>query len=480
MDMESLHGLGGNNNAVDDIIRNYTVSADGNINAGDLCEFINGQVRKTFKTTVSTNDVALNSVASMYSVSEVLDSTHVIVFYAGVSTYLWAVVLTIVDHSTISIGALTQLTSVATVSIATTLINPYKILISYQGASGYLNSAVVTVDGDTITLGTPSVLNAVSSTAINSKRLDTNRVLLTYRATSGYLFTIVLIIKNNAIYSFGAILQTIPYSSTVYDVAVLTPTTAVICYVYSTCTYYSFLSIVDTLVTVQVGGVSLIGRTPSALELLTIDSTHVFVQFVDSSNNFLSSGVLVISGTTLYTKIFEPVYSCGSFLDIKFLNEDKSKILIVYAGASPYYMYARVINIVEYEQVFGTPIQLNSLPSYYNSISVIDEKHAIVSFRNNTSTYLSAVHLGIDGTTVSKTVITHDLSPKIIAQSSAISGNLASFLIKGTVKELSGLVPNSEYYCDDSGNLTKTVTDIRIGVALSNTELLVDKAWWER
>lgn len=50
MNLEASHGYGSTPNDVllDQIIDNYIVSADGNLNAGDLCEFINGRFRKTF------------------------------------------------------------------------------------------------------------------------------------------------------------------------------------------------------------------------------------------------------------------------------------------------------------------------------------------------------------------------------------------------------------------------------------------------
>ncbi|MGN7469635.1 hypothetical protein [Brevibacillus sp. SAFN-007a] len=67
-----------------------------------------------------------------------------------------------------------------------------------------------------------------------------------------------------------------------------------------------------------------------------------------------------------------------------------------------------------------------------------------------------------------------------VAMNAATPGQMVKVLLKGIAKGFSSLTPNATYYVDSSGNLTKTGTATKLGVAISATELLIKKAFWER
>lgn len=71
-------------------------------------------------------------------------------------------------------------------------------------------------------------------------------------------------------------------------------------------------------------------------------------------------------------------------------------------------------------------------------------------------------------------------APKVVALENVASGAVGKFLITGPANVFTGLVPNNTYYCDTSGNLTTTNTGYLVGVAISATEMVIKKPWWER
>ena len=71
-------------------------------------------------------------------------------------------------------------------------------------------------------------------------------------------------------------------------------------------------------------------------------------------------------------------------------------------------------------------------------------------------------------------------SPKVVALENVASGSVGKFLITGLANVFTGLIPNNTYYCDTSGNLTTANTGYLVGVAISATEMVIKKPWWER
>ncbi|QHZ55827.1 hypothetical protein M655_009325 [Brevibacillus sp. NSP2.1] len=67
-----------------------------------------------------------------------------------------------------------------------------------------------------------------------------------------------------------------------------------------------------------------------------------------------------------------------------------------------------------------------------------------------------------------------------VAMTAAAPGQPVKVLLRGFVKGLTGLLPNRTYYADANGNLSTTASATKLGVAISATELLIKKAFWER
>jgi predicted anti-sigma-YlaC factor YlaD len=375
------HGIGVNK-AVDNLIRNYVVSSDGNINVGDLCEFINGQVRKTYKTTATTSNTAISDVSSDFISTCLIDTTHILVAYKDCtnSNYCKAVILTI-SGATITVGTIYQVNSVTSDFISTCLIDTTHVLIAYRDFtnSGYCKAVILTISGTSITIGTIYQINSVNSDFISTCLIDSTHALAVYCTNSGYCKAVVLTISGTSI-TIGTIYQINSVNSDFI----------------STC---------------------------------LIDSTHA----------------LAVYCTDLY------------------------------------YCYAVVLTISGTTITIGTIYQVNSVDSYYISTCLIDSTHVLIAYEDCTS----GVHcmydlLGIDNANISNTVVTHVKNPQVMSMQSGATGSTVKCLFKGITSGLSGLIPNNTYYCDDNGNLTTSITDIKIGVAISPTELLIKNGFWER
>lgn len=470
------------NSVLDSIIDSYVVSADGNLNAGDLCEFINGQIRKTSYATATSSLTQVNSVASTYISSTVLSATQILVAYSGTSGYLYAVILTI-SGATISVGTIYQVNSVSSTFMSSTTLSPTSALVSYVGASGYLWAVVLTISGTTISVGTLTEIHAYSSTYTSVVTLSSTSVFLAYNCSG--LEAVVLTISGSTI-NVGTITSLGSLTGCNYvSIAMLSPTTLVVSCEGTSSTYmYSIVVNVNTNNNTLTAGTftQITAVATPYVSSIVLSSTQVLINY-PSTSSYLYSVILTITGLSI--SIGTPVQinsMASSYISSVLLTP--TSVAVFYNGTSGY-LYGVVLAINGFIINVGTITQLNSTGGTdYITSTALDATHIVVSYQNNAgSSYLWSVLLGISGSTISNTVVTHSKQPYVVCPIATISGNTVAGILKGIVTGLSGLTPQATYYCDDSGNLTTVqtrATEKAVGVALSSTDLLIPKGFWER
>lgn len=478
MDMESLHGYGNSNNKViEDLVHSYTVSSDGNISAGDLCEFINGQIRKTFlssETNVKTN---INAANSSFSSAVLLDDIHVLVNYN--TTCLYAVLLT-VNGATINIGTPLQINSRTSTHISSTIIDNSRVLVTYcdYSVNYYLWGVILTVSNDTITIGTLTQLNTSASYYINIIRLDSNRALVSYQngSNNNYLYSAVLSISGTTI-TPGSFYQINSAGISFPTGVILDSNRVLLC--------YNASAIVLTIsgTSISTGSVySINSASCVCTSLVLLDSNRALLSYQNGGTSPypIQSVVVFIDGNIIS---FGNVYTINNVIaySITSLLLDSNHVLLGYTNTSSRYMYAVVLTINSAIITIGTLTQINSISTTYTSAILLNSMTVLMV--GTTNSYAYSLMLGINITDVSQIIVSHNKKVHVIASALANSGDTIKCYLKGLIKGLSGLIPNNTYYCDDNGKLTLIQTrsgEKSIGVALSSTELLVDKAFWER
>jgi hypothetical protein len=485
--MELLHGYGStpNNTILEQIVDNYVVSSDGNLNVGDLCEFINGQVRKTSYAGGTSSPTQINSTYCSGITSVALDSTHILVTYiASPNNYLYSVVLT-VSGTTIAVGTPVQVNSYGSSYICVTKLSSSQVVISY--ASSYLYSQVLTISGTSISVGAITQTYAGGATWVTNTTLDATHVLVSFQDTSSgsYLSSQLLIISGSTIIT-SAFTQITGIVPQYISCATLDSTHVLVSYMNAGTTGYYLWTVV-----LSINGTTLTVGTPVQVNSIctvytscvTLDSTHVLVSYQNNTTgSYLWSVVLIISGTTISVGALYQVNSVASQF-ITSVALDSTHVLVSYCNGSVYgYLYSQVLTISGTSISIGALYQVNSTNVNFIFPVLLSPTEVGISYINTTSVtyYLWSTILGISGNTVSNTIVSHALSPNVISLGAKNAGSTSQFGIKGIFSGLSGLTPSMTYYCDNNGNLTITVTSIRIGVALSSTDLLIDKAWWER
>lgn len=509
MDLLKAHGYGASAQSAADLeslIVQYQISADGNVNAGDLCEFINGnQLRKTFnqtQTAVFTQLTQFNNYYPWdpnYYAATVLSDTTVLIAYMqyipGQSDFRYYVVLTITGVN-ISLGTPWQLSSepntLATYDSLCKLDNTHYLdLLRTNGNPGLLIPTIVQVTGTTINGVTAQTNCSVGSGQIQDMqivKLDANNFIILYNLylSNNNLYALPLQVSNTFQFTFGT--PVLVYNGSVGCLRALGigGGKAVLSFCYYSGSYVPALACVLSLsgLTLTVGTVvslcSDYGDQHSN-DWIQLDATHVLALYYRGSPTKLT--IFSISGTTLSAVTTSTAYT--TFLSYNMFTDafkiDATHIALVFCGqSSPYSIYAVVFSIsTTYAITSGTPVLLFQ---GYSTQSPVAMRSCMLNNGCILSLYIEQQSTGqatfgfIFGFTdgqPSLTATLHAKSPSVVALAGGTPGTTISALSKGVAKGLPGLNPGKVYYCDDNGNLTTTSGAKKIGVAISATELLV-------
>lgn len=489
MDMELLHGYGAKPNEVlDQIVDSYIVSADGNLNAGDLCEFINGQIRKTSYTTTSSIDNQVNSIYSASFVSSTpISSTQALLAYIGnvSNSYLYVVVLTI-NGASISIGTPTQITSVSTSFPNLSVLNSTTIVISYLPGTTYVYSNILTISGSTISVGSQTQISTIIGYYIESLVLNSNQILLTYMNASSSPYQtmgVILTISGSSI-SIGAATQITNMRQAVSTLTKLSATSALIIFRDNSSSYLWAVAISISGTNITAGAtVEVYGATANWLTLVTLSTTQA-VAVWQGASSYLQAVSIIVSGTTIVlgtvTQVVNAVTAYTASVAV-----NSNQVIAFYVNSSNYLAAVMLTIAAGGILTNGSPIVLVSLNTYQLQAMLIDSQHVLLSYQIDLSTcYVYSRIIGIDNlVNPSLTVVTHNKQPNVLALTSGTSGNTIKCGLKGIIKPNINFTSGVTYYCDDSGKLVVIPTragEKPIGVSLSDTELLINKGFWER
>jgi len=485
VDFEKLHNIGGNApTAIEDLIENYMASTDGAISVGDLCEFTSGKVRKTYTASATSAQMQDNSNISQYINSIALDSSRALIIYTNYAngSYPTALIVTITG-TTITIGASVVLYTSASLFNSCVLIDSSHVVMSYTTQYG-LYAITISVAGNVITLGNNLniVSSSISSTPQKLVLLDGTHVLLTYLNSSTYIFSVVLTISGITT-SAGTLTQLIGNSTGEINNVKLDSTHVLITYRNGN-SFSAVITIAGDALSVGTS-VSFLNGGGYKFSSLALDANHVLISY---ANNYDASGalyysILAIAGTTItYNTETLIGSSSGNANYINSIFLDASHILISWVDGSNSNYLTMVILTTSLNSItnISSVTNMSALGSMaYVSPTTLDANRVVITYQGYNN-YLYSIVLGISGTIISTSVVTHPISPYVIATAATAIGNSNKFYLRGICSGLTGLIPSTTYYSDNNGNLTTTIGTYRIGVALSTTDLLIQKAFWER
>ena len=499
-----LEGQRSQSKVIEDMIFEYTVSADGNIVAGDLCEFINGQVRKTKYETFNATTNVMNSTASMNINSILLNDNYVLVFFQyNTGSYPMIMLLKIDAGIITKVITETQVLNAAVSNMNVVKISETKALITYRlNSDTYMYGVIININyvNNSFSLVSAQKLTSIASDKPFCIQISNGRVLMLYSGTTNYyLYGIVLTISNDVI-----------YLGTNYALGSATNTSVITGYKLSgdrvfffwefyTSGYNLYYGMIDVsdlgVVTYTVGSAywdsgqrfyQTVVSCYGASKLILIEQNYECYKFLFTLRNT----------TSPYYTMLCPIYIYGNFnvvLDINFITatigdgacdivriDNYSAYLVAYTNTGAVVKYLKIT----FDQItktisVGAVNLLNSsaFGTAFNVFLLKNKKAVLVGFYSNA---VGAFSCDLSENALSTKFVTKSLKPKLMCVSGAIIGSKAKFQFANIISNLSNLSPYAEYYCDNNGSLTTTVTNFYIGIALSSTVLLVKNPYYEK
>lgn len=490
---------GSGNTGIDNLINSYIVSADGNINAGDLCEFVNGsQVKRTGVNESLAAKTLQGVVASNKYKAMFIGTTKVAIMAVGQAIAVpYFAIIDCIDNTRLKVLNNAKLADLSEQCFDCNMskVDDNTFLFVYTNSdNGNIFGRVVTVDSsNNIVLGTKTQIISTYTVGVHmTDKIGTNRFVLFYTEGSGGT-------AKSAAICLKVIAGALSFGSVYNDATIANAS-------------YSDLSVVSE------GSIA-----------------YVIVAYRNNTNYFLNVRVLSINDTAI-TFGYNYVLNSNQTSDVSIAKISTNKFIITYmkydSATAPYWtLWSVVVNTVTND----TSISSGALYVIRNEYAIsarvkrIDDTHAVVAFLIGSLNYMCV--LSITGTYVEPQIPTaqlyfgyHDLLqfagdekkfmlvfcnnanvttcgivfrfsdlyltptfrtitnqvPKVIAIADTIPSNTGKFGVDGLV-ELNEdvLTPGSYQYCDENGLMTTVKTNFEIGISISQKELLL-KSFWSR
>ena len=361
---------------LNDIIEDFKyVYKNQKIKAGDFVNYINGVAGST--TIISTDTLLSNSSSwTGYYISAVqLDHSRILVIHSGDSTShkLYGMVC-LVTKDGITCGTDTQLSSTAQsgLNVSAHLLSDGKIFIahastSYKIAYGMIcsiNNLTISAESD-IVIGNS---NSAAEKALSVCKLSEDMFLVThaYNSSYFYLYGVVVTIKNSTI-SLGTdtSLSSTKYTAHRISSQLLSTGKVFVAHTYSS-SYYLYGIVVNINGTVLSYGTdsSIVNTNVNNSDVSTcyIADDKIMITYNNGSGNPLNGIMVQISDSSVShgTAI---TLSSTSYAGVhhRLCKLSDSRILVIHAAESNYYLYNMVVTIGGLTITKGIDTKLSSV-----------------------------------------------------------------------------------------------------------------------
>ncbi|KPA14954.1 NHL repeat containing protein [Candidatus Magnetomorum sp. HK-1] len=443
---------------VKNTIETFVVDSGETISAGDILQFFDGKIQKGIggdATAISFGSEYSyqNSIVNNVSVSS-LNDTNIVVNYTDNNKV--KVKVGVISGSTISWG--NEYTGSSNNAEGSAIALSENCIVSgyIDFDQGKIFAKVGTISGTTISWGDAYSYNSgmmIMDPKLSS--LSNNRFAVVFidMGDSGKLKTIIGTVSGTTInwgstYTFGDSFET-------YNMAALGENRLL--YVYQGGSSHGFARIgAITGTAVDFGEETKFNAASTNNIAIGPVSDNSFIVAYSDDTSFGTAISGTVSGTSTVNFAQESIFK----------NSQASSMALSYLSGSNFVVTFSDFN----NNGYGTAIIGTILGQ-----TITWGEESVFSNKDETSTSVERLN---DNTFVvtGKTAVIGNVSAPIpvgIALNSATGGNNVQVTFSGLVDSLSGLSTGSEYYADEAGNLTTTETDRYIGVALSETELMI-------
>ena len=474
-------GVGDN---VKHLVNNFVVASGHNVTAGDIVAFLDGAIQKA---SFVGDEIALGSgyaynPASTRGMSVVaLSETQFVVVYKDwQDTTSDTAIVGEIHGETITYGPEAVFCpcgdSFDNYAPKMAALSPTKFVVAYNDVcnSDYGTTRIGTVSGTAITFGSTYVFNGAetSSSLLSVSSLSEDGFVVAYldSANSNYGTAIIGAVSGSDI-TFGSEYVYNLAASHYNSVVSLCETKFVVLY------EDGGSSASGTAVVGQVAGGTITfgaeyqfnaGQTDD-ISASALSESQFVVAYNDHGNlNYGTAIVGTVSGNTI-TFDAEEVFNAATawYMSVEMMAADRFAVVYLDAGNSDYGM--AIIGDVSGNSIsFGSEYCFNAADTWFVSAATLSDRQFVVVYVDvGSSTFQGIAKIG-DTSTQGKVIG--------IAKTTAGEGESVPVIIIGVSDVHSDLIIGETYFAATDGSLTTTVTDCRIGFAVSESELLLSIA----
>ncbi|MFC1953618.1 hypothetical protein ACFLWR_05780 [Chloroflexota bacterium] len=450
---------------VKQLIHDFVVASGENVTAGDVVTFFNGYVQKGSvlgDSIIYDSEYKFDSTTTSHLSATALSSTKFVVAYQDPNnSYYGIAIIGDVFGNSITYGSEYVFNSDITQYISVAALSSTKFVVAYRddGNSNYGTAIIGDVWGSTITYGSEYVFNSDDTADPSVDSLSSTQFVVAFRASGGK--AIIGNVSGNTI-AFGSLYVFEATGKYYISVASLSSTKFAVAYQDTN---------VDDYGTAIIGDVSgdnitfgLDSKFNSAITahitVAALSSNQFVVAYRDDGNSYYGTAVICdVSGNSI-TYGSEYVFNSGFTTYPSAESLSSTQFVVTYRDDGNSNRGTSIVGDVSGNSItYGSEYLFHSAPTYRTSAVALSSTKFVVAFS------------GAD----SEAVIGEFLADIVIgiARETKLAGQTVSIIISGISDLHSGLIPGRVYYIDTSGELTTSTTDSKIGLAVSETEILL-------
>ncbi len=469
------YALHASSSKVKQLIADFVVASGESVTAGDVVVFLNGYVQKGFAATGDRiscgSEYVFNPSYTGYMSAAALSSTKFVVACMDKGYYDYGIaVIGDVSGSSITYGS-KYVFDLFTGAISVAALSSDKFVVSYR-ATGYYDYGVAVigdVSGNTIAYGSTYIFNEATTDWTKVAALSSTKFVVAYRDYGNFDYGTAVIgdVSGDSI-TYG--------SEYVFNQAVTSHTSV------------AALSSNEFVVAYRDGGTSgtavigdVSGNTitygseyvfssagPYCISVAALSSAKFVVAYRVYGNFDYGTAVIGdVSGSSITygsEYVFNPAPT-GPYIGVAALSS--TKFVVTYEDEEGYYDYGRaVIGDVSGNSItYGSENVFNEAFTGSISVAVLSSTKFVVAYRDEGNSDYGTACIG--------TLLAGNIVG--IAKESATDGQTVPVIIDGVSDVHSGLIPGVVYYRDANGDLTTDQTVYRVGLAISSTEILLDR-----
>ena len=473
----ALHASSGN---IKQLVQDFVVASGESVTAGDVVSFLEGEVQKGF---VESNDIGygleyeFNPASTRDTSAAALSATKFVVVYKDWDNfYLSTAVIGDISGDSISFGQEYVINSngdsFATKAPAVAGLTPTKFVAAYEDVgNSYRGTARIgDVSGNTIVWGEEYIFNpgTTYNDHLSVAALSSTKLVIAYQdgGNSYYGTAIIGDVSDSNIITFGPEYVFNSAGSYCNCVVELSSSRFVVAYQDG------------TIGTAIIGDVSDGNNLSYSSEYVfnagttdyssasALSSTKFVVVYKDTGNSDYGTAVIGdVSGDSISygsEYVFNP--AMPFYISVDSLSSTRFVVVYQDTGNSDYGT-AIIGDVSDGNTIsWGPECVFNPGLTPYTSVAGVCSTQFVVSYTDFDNSFHGTARVG-DVPRLGNLVG--------IAKESATGGQTVPVIINGVSDIHSGLVSGEVYYSDTSGGLTTDVTDFKIGLAISTTELLL-------